>query len=83
MTKKKGKKKVSSPPSACTPFATDPRYHGLLCLQGGFASLSMQMSLLCLTACLLQGVNLMGGTKPPKLKVEDDDKTYIQRRASH
>ena len=27
----------------------------------------------------LQGVNLMGGTKPPKLKIEDDDKTYIQR----
>ncbi len=23
----------------------------------------------------------MGGTKPPKLKVEDDDKTYIQRQA--
>ena len=32
-----------------------------------------------LIATLLQGVNLMGGTKPPKLKIEDDDKTYIQR----
>lgn len=32
-----------------------------------------------LPTVLLQGVNLMGGTKPPKLKVEDDDKTYIQR----
>ena len=30
---------------------------------------------------LYQGVNLMGGTKPPKLKIEDEDKTYIQRWA--
>ena len=26
-----------------------------------------------------QGTNLMGGIKPPKLKVEDEEHTYIQR----
>ena len=38
---------------------------------------SLKASLTC--CCCQQGVDRMGGLKPPKLKVEDEEKTYIQR----